>query len=73
MSVVRGLFYRCPYYLSGPFMIVLLLSMKGQKALVFHQKYLNCVKKMNKGLTGLKRHEGEKLMMEFSFLGELSL
>ncbi len=34
---------------------------------------LICVQKMNEGLTGLKRHEGEYLMTEFSFLGELSL
>ncbi len=32
-----------------------------------------CVPKMNEGLTGLERHEGELLMTEFSFLGELSL
>ncbi len=34
---------------------------------------LICVSKMNEGLTGLERHEGESLMTEFSFLGELSL
>ncbi len=34
---------------------------------------LICVLKMNEGLTGLERHEGELLMTEFSFLGELSL
>ncbi len=28
---------------------------------------------MNKGLTGLEQHEGEQLMTEFSFLGELFL
>ncbi len=28
---------------------------------------------MNEGLAGLERHEGEQLMTEFSFLGELSL
>ncbi len=33
---------------------------------------LICVPKMNKGLTGLERHEGEQLVTEFSFLGELS-
>ncbi len=27
--------------------------MEGQKALGFHQKYVNCVSKMNKGLKGL--------------------
>ncbi len=34
---------------------------------------LICVPKMTEGLTGFKRHEGEKLMTEFSFLGELTL
>ncbi len=34
---------------------------------------LICLLKMNEGLTGLERHEGELLMTEFSFLGELSL
>ncbi len=28
---------------------------------------------MNEGLTGLERHEGEYLMTEFSFWGELTL
>ncbi len=31
---------------------------KSQKALRFHQNILNCALKMNKGLTGLERHEG---------------
>ncbi len=33
--------------------------MEGQKALGLHMKYVNCVSKMNKGLKGLERHEGE--------------
>ncbi len=38
----RGLFYRCPYYISGPGNITVpFLSMEGQRALGFHQKYLN--------------------------------
>ncbi len=38
----HGLFYRCPYYVSGPGNItVALLSMEGQRALRMHQKYLN--------------------------------
>ncbi len=38
----HGLFYRCPWYVSGPRNItVVLLSMKGHRALRFHQKYLN--------------------------------
>ncbi len=36
-------------------MVVMLLPMEGQKALRYHLIYL----KMNKGLTGLERHEGE--------------
>ncbi len=35
----------------------------------FIKNILICVLKMNEGLTGLDRHEGEKLMTEFSFLG----
>ncbi len=31
----------------------------GQRALRMHQTYLICVPKMNEGLTGLERHEGE--------------
>ncbi len=34
---------------------------------------LICVLKLNEGLTGFERHEGEQLMTLFSFLGELSL
>ncbi len=38
----HGLFYRRPYFVSGPGNIsVALLSMEDQKALGFHQKYLN--------------------------------
>uniref|UniRef100_A0A8C1TW02 protein-tyrosine-phosphatase n=1 Tax=Cyprinus carpio TaxID=7962 RepID=A0A8C1TW02_CYPCA len=33
---------------------------------------LICVLKMNKGLPGLERHDGEHLMTEFSFLGTLN-
>ncbi len=36
-----------------------LLSMQGQKALGFHQKYPICFVKMNRGLLGLERCEGE--------------
>ncbi len=32
-----------------------------------------CVLKMNEGLTGLKRHEGDKMLTDLEFLGELSL
>ncbi len=38
----HGLFYWCPCYVFGAVKIsVALLSMEGQKALGFHQKYLN--------------------------------
>ncbi len=36
-------------------------------------KILICVPKMNVGLMGLERHEGEQSMTSVSFLGELSL
>ncbi len=39
----------------------------------FIKNILICVPKMNKDLMDLEQHEGEKLMTEFSFLGELSL
>ncbi len=39
----------------------------------FIKNILICVPKMNEGLTGLERHEGEYLMTELNFLGELSL
>ncbi len=42
--------------------IVALISMRGQKALGFHQNIFICVMKMNKGLTGLKGNEAEYLM-----------
>ncbi len=38
---------------------VALLSMQGQKALGFHQKYLNLCSEDEQGLTVLERHEGE--------------
>ncbi len=50
-----------------------LLSMEGQKALGFHQKYLDLCFEDEQKSYGLKLHEGEKLMTELSFLGELSL
>ncbi len=56
----HGLFYRYIYYVSGPGNIsVALLSMEDQIALRFHRNILICVPKMNEGLTGLERHEGE--------------
>ncbi len=42
ISLFFILFYRCIYYVYGPGIIsVALLSMEGQIALRFHQKYLN--------------------------------
>ncbi len=39
--LATGLFYRCPYYVSGPGNIsVVLLSTEGQRALRIHQRYL---------------------------------
>ncbi len=54
-------------------MVDSLLSMEGQKALGFHQKYLDLCSEDEQKSYGLKLHEGEKLMTELSFLGELSL
>jgi len=39
----------------------------------FIKNILICVLKMNEGLTGVERHEGEYVMTEISFLGELTL
>jgi len=39
----------------------------------FMKNILISVPKMNEGLTGVERHEGEQLMTEFSFMGELTL
>ncbi len=48
----HGLFYRCPYFRFWALNVsVVLLSMQGQKALGFHQKYLP---KMSEFLTGLE-------------------
>ncbi len=56
--MLHGLFYQSPCYISGHGNIsVVLLSMEGLRALRFKQKYLNL--KMNGGLTGLERHQGE--------------
>ncbi len=44
----HGLFYRCPWYVSG--------SGNSQISL---KNILNCVPKINEGLTGLERYEGE--------------
>ncbi len=67
------LFFFSLLWFCALIVIVSLLSMEGQRALRFNQKILICVPKMNEGLMGLERHEGEQLMTEFSFLGELTL
>jgi len=57
-------------------MVITLLSMgdkKKKNLLDFIKNILICVPKMNEGLTGLERHEGEYLMTYISFLGELTL
>ncbi len=50
-----------------------LLSMWVRELSQCVKNILICVSKMNEGLTGLERHEGESLIADFSFLGELSL
>ncbi len=56
----HGLFYRCPYYVSGPGEIsVALLSMGGSELSDCIKNILICVSMMNEGLTGLERHQGE--------------
>ncbi len=68
----HGLFYQCPRYVSGAGNIsAVMLSMEGQSSRISSKHVFICVPKMNKGLTGLERHEC--LVTEFSFLGELSL
>ncbi len=46
--------------------------MEVQRALEFHQKYLNFCSE-DEGLTGLEQHGGGLLMTDFSFLGELTI
>ncbi len=64
----HGLFYTCPCYVSVP--------LRGNSLAVYGRvrevsdlikNILICVPKTNEGLTGLERHEGEKLMSELSF------
>ncbi len=56
----HGLFYQCPCYIAGSEnILVVLLSMEGQKLLDFIKNILICVTKMNKGLKGLEQHDGE--------------
>jgi len=42
--------------------VISLLSMGDEKPLRFHQNILICVPKMNKGPTGVERHDGEQLI-----------
>ncbi len=56
----HGPFYRCPYNVSGPGNIaVALLFMEVRELSDLIKNILICVQKMNEGLTGLERHEGE--------------
>ncbi len=59
--------------LSGICVAVYAGSENSEPKLRKIKNILICVPKNNEGLTGLEQHEGEKLMTEFSFLGELSL
>ncbi len=47
--------------------VVVLLSMQGQKAFRFNQNILTCVPKTNEGLMDFERHEGELIMKNFHF------
>ncbi len=47
-----------------------LLSIEGQRALGFHQQYLNLCSDDEPRSTGLERHEGDYYLIRF--LGELS-
>ncbi len=68
------LLFRCsPLLFTRVPQCIALLSMHGQKAGILLKNIIICVPKMNKGLRSLERHEGELLMTEFLFLGELSL
>ncbi len=62
----HGLFYRCPCVDRGNIIAVY----GGSESSRISSKII-CVLKMNEGLMGLERHEGE--LTEFSFLSELSL
>ncbi len=70
----HGLLCQSSWYFSGPWSCkdpcclwrVWELSDSNKNILI-------CVPKMNGGFTGLEQHEGEELMTEFSFLGEVSL
>ena len=46
---------------------------RDRKISDFIKKSFICVPKMNESRMGLERHEDEKLMTEFTFLGELFL
>ncbi len=60
------------YYLSGQWTCQLCCCLcRVRKFLYFIKNILICVLKMNECLTGLERHEADKLMTKFLFLGEL--
>ncbi len=62
------LFYHCPYVSGSGNISIALLSVEG-----FIKNTLIYVPKMNEGLRCLERNEGERLMTEFLFWGELTL
>ncbi len=56
----HGLFYRCPDTFLGLGTCQLCCCLwKGRELSDFIRNILICVLKMNEGITGLKRHEGE--------------
>ncbi len=55
---------------KGPYLIV---YGRVRELLECIKNILISVLKLNEGLTFFERHEGEQLMTQFSFLGELSL
>ncbi len=56
----HGLFYRCPYYVSGPWTCPLRCCLWRVRDFSDSNKnILICVPKMNEDLTGLEWHEGE--------------
>ncbi len=68
------LFYQYPFYRFGPWTCQLHCCLcRVRKLSDFIQNIFICVLKMNKGLTGLKKQEGEQFITSFSFLCELSL
>jgi len=60
-------------YFSGPADINYITAIGVSQLLNLIKNILICVPKMNGSLVGLEQCEGEKLLTEFSFLGELPI